>query len=445
MAVRPASDPMLTILPAPAFRMPGSTAFTMRTVPKKLVSNWALASARLVSSAAPVSAYPALLTSTSSRPVCDRTWSTQARTDSSERTSSANSRNCSGVARSGRRAVPYTVNPRSVSSCAVARPIPDDAPVINTVCVMTFLPTLRWSRSAAAPRQYDDRNAMSRAQGHSQRQMPETRALKVSALAQAGPRSIPRRRDGGSRSLPRIVTSSATNPRCAGMIFWSATRTENHSARSTSGNCCCLPDFGGHSRENRLLCSCAGSQSPSTAQAWTTFFAQNGPPGCTSSTSGSPFLRRNIRRPALVFAIFPLRSYFCHTAYPSVRSSRANAHSMRCASAYGKLEHCGIELDHVDVVSRDLLRHAHQSSSGRPRSRYFDGGCKLHVKEAAHDEGTSRRVQRRRDRDPDYDHGAGAQGAARHGLGRAAATRAGVPDIRAELRHGRSEERRVGK
>src|SRR5436309_14306587 len=37
------------------------------------------------------------------------------------------------------------------------------------------------------------------------------------------------------------------------------------------------------------------------------------------------------------------------------------------------LEHRGIELDHVDVVSRDLLRHADQSSSGRPRSRYFDG------------------------------------------------------------------------
>src|SRR5438876_659782 len=169
MAVRPASDPMLTILPAPAFRMPGSTAFTMRTVPKKLVSNWALASARLVSSAAPVSAYPALLTSTSSRPVCDRTWSTQARTDSSERTSSANSRNCSGVARSGRRAVPYTVNPRSVSSCAVARPIPDDAPVINTVCVMTFLPTLRWSRSAAAPRRGTRRGSDSTTPGPSQR------------------------------------------------------------------------------------------------------------------------------------------------------------------------------------------------------------------------------------------------------------------------------------
>src|SRR5439155_6815259 len=38
------------------------------------------------------------------------------------------------------------------------------------------------------------------------------------------------------------------------------------------------------------------------------------------------------------------------------------------------LEHCGIELDYVHVMSRDLLRHADQSSSGRPQSRYFDGG-----------------------------------------------------------------------
>src|SRR6266571_1763424 len=38
------------------------------------------------------------------------------------------------------------------------------------------------------------------------------------------------------------------------------------------------------------------------------------------------------------------------------------------------LEHCGIELDYVHVMSRDLLRHADQSGSGRPQSRYFDGG-----------------------------------------------------------------------
>src|SRR2546425_718438 len=31
--------------------------------------------------------------------------------------------------------------------------------------------------------------------------------------------------------------------------------------------------------------------------------------------------------------LLPPRCYFCHTAYPSLRSSRANTHSMRCASA----------------------------------------------------------------------------------------------------------------
>src|SRR5438128_6763309 len=274
--------------------------------------------------------------------------------------------------------------------------------------------------------------------------MPETRALKVSALAlaQAGPRSIPRRRDGGSRSLPRIVTSSATNPRCAGMIFWSATRTENHSARSTSGNCCCFPDFGGHSRENTLLCSCVGSQSPSTAQAWTTLplrcvigisgmngpwarqpvsssnsrcaaasgasplgnsplgidhapsssFAQNGPPGCTSSSSGSPVLRRTIRRPALVFTISSLLGPTSATPphvmivldavlvaleprrgveprHPHIERRLAGIMIGIGGAELGMLEHRGIELDHVDVVWRDLLRHAHQSSS-----RWLPGG-----------------------------------------------------------------------
>src|SRR6266705_3323074 len=48
----------------------------------------------------------------------------------------------------------------------------------------------------------------------------------VAALDQEGPRSIPRPRDGGSRALPRIVTSSVMNPRCAGMIFWSAREPE---------------------------------------------------------------------------------------------------------------------------------------------------------------------------------------------------------------------------
>src|SRR5437867_7151405 len=89
MAVLPASELMLMILPAPAARIPGRTAFTMRTMPKKFVSNCAFASSTLVSSAAPIIAYPALLTSTSSRPAFVITCATHARTDSSDRTSSA--------------------------------------------------------------------------------------------------------------------------------------------------------------------------------------------------------------------------------------------------------------------------------------------------------------------------------------------------------------------
>src|SRR5881296_3075380 len=134
MAVLPASELMLMTLPAPAARIPGSTAFTIRTAPKKLVSSCALASSTLVSSAAPVIEYPALLTSTSRRPALATTCSTQARTESSDRTSSATMVTPCDCALSGLRAVPKTVNPRSASSRAVAWPMPDDAPVTKIVC-----------------------------------------------------------------------------------------------------------------------------------------------------------------------------------------------------------------------------------------------------------------------------------------------------------------------
>src|SRR5436309_3547700 len=136
MAVLPASELMLMTLPAPAARIPGSTAFTIRTAPKKFVSSCALASSTLVSSAAPVIEYPALLTSTSRRPALATTCSTQARTDSSERTSSATIVTPCDCALSGLRAVPKTLNPRSASSRAVAWPMPDEAPVTRIVCDM---------------------------------------------------------------------------------------------------------------------------------------------------------------------------------------------------------------------------------------------------------------------------------------------------------------------
>src|SRR5262249_54939305 len=56
----------------------------------------------------------------------------------------------------------------------------------------------------------------------------------------------------------------------------------NQPARSTSGNCAIFPDFGGHSIVNRLLCSSAGSQSPSAAQAITIL-----PLGCLNSPSAT--------------------------------------------------------------------------------------------------------------------------------------------------------------
>src|SRR5207249_11855302 len=88
MAVLPASELMLMTLPAPAARIPGSTAFTIRTAPKKLVSSCALAPSTHVSPAAPVIEYPALLTSTSKRPALATTCATQEQTDPSHRTSS---------------------------------------------------------------------------------------------------------------------------------------------------------------------------------------------------------------------------------------------------------------------------------------------------------------------------------------------------------------------
>ena len=45
------------------------------------------------------------------------------------------------------------------------------------------------------------------------------------------------KRGAADQAIGALVASSLTNPRCAGLIFRSATVTENHSARSTSGNC----------------------------------------------------------------------------------------------------------------------------------------------------------------------------------------------------------------
>jgi len=68
IGARPDNELMLTICPSFCRRMSGSTAFVILTMPKKLVSNWALASSMECSSSAPPSSYPALFTKTSAPP-----------------------------------------------------------------------------------------------------------------------------------------------------------------------------------------------------------------------------------------------------------------------------------------------------------------------------------------------------------------------------------------
>ena len=148
-------------------------------------------------------------------------------------------------------------------------------------------------------------------------------------------------------------------------IFTAANSSGNHAARSTSGNSCCRPDFGGHSIVNVVLCTADASRSPSTAQAVTTlppawrtgvsgrngpstlepgFLAelaprrverrlarfvaalrestrrpmslrdQNGPPGWTSSTSSPAGRRRKSSNPALCCRTVSCRVRLAHLA-----------------------------------------------------------------------------------------------------------------------------------
>src|SRR6266576_148299 len=75
---------------------------------------------------------------------------------------------------------------------------------------------------------------------------------------------------------------------------------------------------------------------------------------------------------AVLVALEPRRGV--EPRHPHIERRLAGVMTGIGGAELGMLEHRGIELDHIDVVSRDLLRHADQSSSGRPRSRYFDGG-----------------------------------------------------------------------
>src|ERR1039457_4628989 len=107
-----------------------------------------------------------------------------------------------------------------------------------------------------------------------------------------------------------------------------ASSTENQLARSTSGNCCIGPVFGGHSIEKVLLRISSAEQSPSSAHTVMTL-----PLGCliSSSEMNSPFGLRPVSssnsrfaasRGSSPSAYSPLgidqdpRSFFCQKGPP---------------------------------------------------------------------------------------------------------------------------------
>src|SRR5215212_3411407 len=130
--MKPRTELTLMIRPLPCSRMWGSTARVVRIEPKRLVSNKARACSIELSSAAPETPTPALLTRTSMRPDRSSTSRTAPATEASSVTSSGRnttpSRSCPIAAV---RLVPYTVNPAPSSARAAASPIPADAPVTS--------------------------------------------------------------------------------------------------------------------------------------------------------------------------------------------------------------------------------------------------------------------------------------------------------------------------
>src|SRR5579862_1891186 len=138
---------MLTILPDLWLRMTGKTSCVRRKTPKKFVSKSCLASSMLVSSAEPKSAIPALFTSTSIQPARSTTYLTAELVEFSSRTSIGINLTVprSWPSLAGSRMVPNTRYPTFTSAVAVARPIPDETPVINaTFCLsISVLPNFR--------------------------------------------------------------------------------------------------------------------------------------------------------------------------------------------------------------------------------------------------------------------------------------------------------------
>ena len=126
-----------TIAPEPWRRRCGSTARVSAAGPKKCNSIRSLSSRSVVSSTAPTRPRPALLTSTSIRPYQRMVSATTAAARTGSVTSSWTATARSGYAEarssstSGLRTAATTVSPAASAASAIARPNPDDAPVIS--------------------------------------------------------------------------------------------------------------------------------------------------------------------------------------------------------------------------------------------------------------------------------------------------------------------------
>src|SRR5262250_1467779 len=138
--VRPTTELMLMMRPDLRARIAGSTARVTVSTPNTLVANWRCTSGPLRISTGPARANPAQLTSTSTPapPVAASILAQAWRTEPSSVTSRPMAW-MFGVAAarpastSWRRAAAKTRCPRRASSAAVARPIPELAPVTSTV------------------------------------------------------------------------------------------------------------------------------------------------------------------------------------------------------------------------------------------------------------------------------------------------------------------------
>ena len=137
-ASRPTTLVTFTIVPDRRARIPGSTCWMQRIAPDTLTSKDASYCSIDASSTTPLPPIPALFTSTSMRPVARRTSANPRATDSELVTSSSTRSTVtfrslhaasSFVADSSERTVPKTRYPRSARWSAVARPMPELAPV----------------------------------------------------------------------------------------------------------------------------------------------------------------------------------------------------------------------------------------------------------------------------------------------------------------------------